>query len=244
MPVGGKWVNEPQLGSTKLVWDGALRIFHWSLAACVTGAWATQEMGPAYMEWHMVFGCTALALVLWRIAWGILGPRTARFHDFVSGPRRIFAYLHDRRSAGKQHFDGHNPIGGVSVVVMLVLVLVQAVTGLGNSDDILFAGPWHHTLSAPLANRLSYIHSLNFYILATIIVVHISAVAMHWLLGGDNLILPMLSGRKPRERAGAGDDIGGRYWPKALLLAVASAAVVTAVIALAPEPPPLDPDMF
>ena len=229
---------------TKAVWDGALRLFHWALVACIAGAWATQELGPAYMDWHMAFGCTALALIVWRVAWGFLGPRTARFADFVRPPGEIYAYAKSWRAPKHRHLAGHNPIGGLSIVLMLFMVAIQAVTGLGNSDDILFAGPWHHTLNEAVSNRMSYIHSLNFWLLATIIFLHVVAIATHWLVLREDLVTPMLTGRKPDQSGSGSDDTGETLWPRALVLAILSAAAVGALIALAPAPPPIDLDMF
>jgi len=238
------FVKEPTSEATVLVWDGGLRIFHWSLAASVTGAWATQELGPAYMDWHMAFGCAALALVVWRLAWGFVGPRTARFSDFVRPPREMTAYVNSLRSGPKQRFSGHNPLGAFSVVAMLALVLIQALTGLGNSDDIFFDGPWHHVLPDSVSDRLSYIHSVNFWILVTLIALHVGAIFAHWLFLRENLVVPMLSGKKPRRETAEGTGIAGQKPGLALALALASAALVGLLVGLAPEPPPMDFDMF
>ncbi len=242
--MGGYIVKEFARERTVLVWDGALRLFHWSLAVSVIGAWATQELGPAYMDWHMAFGCAALALVLWRVAWGFAGPRTARFSHFIRPPGAIVAYLRSLHPGPKQQFTGHNPVGALSVVAMLILVVIQVLSGLGNSDDIFFAGPWHHVLPDAISNRLSYIHSVNFWILATLIALHVSAILLHWFLLRENLVTPMLSGRKPRQDVADGSAITRQETGLAITLALASALIVWLVVGLAPEPPPLDFDMF
>ncbi len=240
----GNFVKDSQRETAVLVWDGALRLFHWALAVSVVGAWATQELGPAYMDWHMAFGCAALALVLWRVAWGLAGPRTARFSHFVRPPGEVLSYLRSLRPGPKQHFDSHNPLGALSVVAMLALVFVQALSGLGNSDDIFFAGPWHHLLPDTISNRLSYIHSVNFWVLATLITLHVGAILLHWFLLRENLVTPMFTGRKPREDTADSSGIARQKPGLALTLALASAMIVWLLVGLAPEPPPLDIDMF
>ena len=128
-----------------MIWDWPLRVFHWTLVACVAGSWATHHAGIEWFAWHRAFGCASLVLVLFRIAWGWVGTRHARFRSFVRGPRGIVAYLRDPASVPNS---GHNPLGALSVLVFLavlvvvllaghaVAALVRAV-GLGPADKVL-----------------------------------------------------------------------------------------------------------
>ena len=107
------------------VWDWPVRLFHWLLLALVVGSVVSVKIGGGAMVWHGRFGQAILGLVVFRIVWGLIGSRTARFASFVRGPRAIADYL-----AGRWRGVGHNPLGALSVLAMLAVIGFQAATGL------------------------------------------------------------------------------------------------------------------
>ena len=111
------------------VWDLPVRLTHWAMVLCVAGLYATGEYGWLTMEWHFRFGYAMLALVLFRLLWGVFGSEHARFVDFVRGPGAIGRYLRNWRSADYRPAIGHNPLGALAVLAMLALILAQTVSG-------------------------------------------------------------------------------------------------------------------
>src|SRR5262249_12671645 len=112
----------------QLVWDLPTRMFHWLLVVLVALQFATAEFHLLDMRWHFWFGYATLALVLFRVLWGVFGSQTSRFADFVRGPTAVWGYLRSLAPAPKPI--GHNPLGGWSVLAMLTCLLLQSVTGL------------------------------------------------------------------------------------------------------------------
>ena len=153
------------------VWDLATRLFHWLLVVSFVTSWASFELG--YMEIHAYSGYGMLALLLFRVIWGFIGSSHSRFIDFVKGPITTYHYL---SGAQKQESIGHNPLGAWSVILLLVLLSVQSITGLFNSDDILFDGPYRSSIESSLADNLSAIHGQLFYIIVGFILLHLVAV--------------------------------------------------------------------
>jgi cytochrome b len=221
--------------SQVLVWDLPLRIFHWLLALTMLGAWVSHELGVRYMEWHMRLGYLALGLVIFRIGWGIVGTRHARFATFLAGPKTVVAHAREWLGGRAEASAGHNPLGGWAIIAMLASVAIQALSGLFNTDDILTTGPWRPAVSEAFADRMSAIHSINFDFLAGLIALHLTAISAYWLRSRINLVGPMLTGRKS---AAPGDGIDGQSLGIALAVAIAAALMVTALIMAAPEPDP------
>jgi len=123
------------------VWDLPVRLFHWLIVVLLAVSWWSAEQGGVMLKYHMWSGFTVLTLVLFRVAWGFVGSRYARFTDFVHGPRQVFGTLgalFDRRPLA---IAGHNPLGGWMVVALLVCLLVQTMTGLFANDDLFNEGP-------------------------------------------------------------------------------------------------------
>jgi cytochrome b len=212
--------------ATRLVWDLPLRACHWLLAACMAGSWATHELGVQWFAWHVRFGYATLVLVAFRIAWGFVGPRHARFAGFLRGPRAVLGYLRALRRGEATPSVGHNPLGALSVVAMLALLLVQAVTGLFANDEIFNTGPLYGYVQDAQSDRLSGLHGRNFDRLLVLVGLHVAAVAWYrWRLRVD-LVRPMWTGRKPRGTVPDGQEITGqRLWLAAVLVALAAAAL-------------------
>lgn len=219
--------HDPLTGSGRLqipVWDWSVRLFHWALVVLIAAAWATAEAGVDYMQWHMRCGYAVLTLLLFRLLWGLVGSGSARFGSFLRGPRAVLAYARAWFSPKPQHFLGHNPLGGWMVIVLLLLVGVQAGTGLFANDDIFNEGPLARLVSGDASDLLTAIHKVNFNLLLAAVGLHVSAVLLY-LLRGENLLRAMFTGRKP-----AGDylDRPGPLapgWRAVVCLALAAAAV-------------------
>ena len=178
------------------VWDLPTRLFHWALVALIALQFATGEFGWLSMEWHYRFGYATLALLLFRIVWGFAGSQTSRFAAFVRGPRAVMRYLRAALSTNPQSGIGHNPLGGWSVLAMLLVLLVQTLSGLAASDGIDNDGPFVERVSPAMVRLATRLHSLGENVLLALIGLHIAAVLLYWVVKHDNLVLPMITGEK------------------------------------------------
>jgi cytochrome b len=213
------------------VWDLPVRLTHWALAICIVGLYATAEYGWLTMQWHFRFGYATLALVLFRIFWGLLGSEHARFGDFVRGPRAIARYLGSWGDGTWRPTLGHNPLGALAVLAMLALILAQAISGLFSNDEIEWFGPLSERISMDASAEWTDWHHLGQQILLALIVVHLLAVSAYRLIKREDLVTPMLSGRKLR------DDANDAHWRSpwlALVLFLACCGGVWAIALLGP----------
>mgnify|MGYP000883636469 CR=1 FL=1 len=217
--------DQPHALQTVTVWDLPTRLFHWTLVALMIFQWLTAEFGSA-MDWHVWGGYAILALVVFRLIWGFVGSDTVRFRDFVRGPGAALGYLKALLRGETPLYLGHNPMGGWSIVAMLALLLVQAGTGLFSRDDILTEGPLVRHVSKQTSNLLTGIHEINATVLYVLIATHLVAVFGYLLVKKENLIRPMLTGRKPMAGQDVSDDAGyASGWVAAVVLAVAAGIV-------------------
>ncbi len=212
--------------SSGRVWDLPTRLFHWLLVALFAFLWFSGGESDALMEWHMRAGYALLALLLFRMVWGFVGSRRSRFADFLVSPVAAWRYGRDFLRGRAPAWDGHNPLGGWMVLVMLVLLLAQTVSGLFATDDISLAGPLNGTVSSALAGALTDFHGFNINLLLVLAGLHVAAVAAH-RLRGERLTAAMISGRK----RGAADQPPAPAW-RALVLAVLAAGIVWLVVTL------------
>jgi cytochrome b len=217
----------------RLVWDLPLRIFHWLLATCVAGSWLTHELGPLWFEWHERIGYLTLVLVAFRIAWGFVGPRHARFASFLRGPRTTLSYLRHLRGEGARTA-GHNPLGGLAVVVMLGLLLLQAVTGLFANDEIFNNGPLYGYVTDQQSDRLTGLHKTNFNGVLALICLHLAAIAFYQLWKRVDLVRPMWTGRKAASQVAPEEEIASHSLWLAIVLVGLAAVILWRVIAAAP----------
>lgn len=177
-----------------LVWDLPTRLFHWTLVAAVAGCWWTGERGQ--METHALLGYVVLALLLFRLAWGLVGSETARFASFLRGPSAAIGHVrHFLKRAPLDGEAGHNPIGGYAVLVLLVLLIVQTVSGLFLYDEEMYWAPLYAWVSEENAAWLGWLHDFTFDLLLVMIAVHVAAILAYLLVKKLNLVGPMLSGR-------------------------------------------------
>lgn len=211
------------------VWDLPTRIFHWLIVVLVLAQWASAQWNWLPMTFHFYAGYTTVALVIARIAWGVVGSQSSRFSAFVHGPTTLARYLAQARTRAPERIAGHNPLGGWAVLAMLAALLFQGVTGLFSSDDIALYGPLSEQVSAQTMKLMTRLHKQSADVLLILIGIHLLAIAWHALFKRENLIGPMFSGRKR-----LADDPGLRFagiW-RALLVVVLSATVVSAVVQL------------
>ncbi len=179
------------------VWDLAVRLFHWSLVVLVALQWVSSEFNALDLGWHFKFGYVLLALLATRIVWGVVGSSNARFADFLKGPAGIRRYLAATRRGDAGEHSGHNPLGGWSVVALLLSLTTQAVTGLFLNDDIDWVAPLNGRVGAHTAKLLHEVHEVNANILLALIALHLVAIGWYRLVRREDLILPMITGRKP-----------------------------------------------
>ncbi len=173
------------------LWDLPTRLFHWSIAILVAFSWwsATNH----HLPWHRLSGYLILGLLLFRLAWGLIGADTARFAGFLRGPAAVLAYARGRGGG----VVGHNPLGGWSVAAMLVVLAVQVGLGLFSVDeDGIEAGPLDKFVDFDTGRAIAHLHHLNFYLLLALIVLHLGAVAVY-AVRRRNLVWPMITGRGP-----------------------------------------------
>jgi cytochrome b len=190
-PSADEIATGPQTVSIPL-WDLPLRLVHWGFALLLPALWGTWFAGM--MPVHRVLGYVALGLLLFRIYWGFAGSRTARFATFVRGPAAVARYLSAKPNAP---ILGHNPLGALSVVALLALLGVQIGLGLIAQDvDGLFAGPLAHLVEYETSDAARELHETIFYVLLGFVALHLAAILFYLLARGDNLVGPMVTGRK------------------------------------------------
>jgi cytochrome b len=176
------------------VWDSGVRAFHWLLVGCLLGSWLTAEYGVLDLEWHFRFGYAALGLIVFRVLWGFLGNQHARFASFVRSPRVGFRYARELMKPDHAPQPGHNPLGGWSVIALLLVVAIQAITGLMSTDDIFLDGPLAKYVSTDTVSLMTRIHAININVLYALIALHLSAVLFHVVIKREALIRAMFSG--------------------------------------------------
>jgi cytochrome b len=190
-----------------LVWDLPTRFFHWLLAGTFAGAWLTAD-SERWMDVHVILGYTFAGLIAFRLVWGVIGTRHARFASFVRGPRAVVRYLTSLASTRPEHHVGHNPAGGWAVLALLGLGALTALTGYATYND--YGGEWLEELHEGTASAM-----------LALVFVHIGAVLLSSLIHGENLVRAMLSGLK---RGTPAEGIRRPRW-------LAAAALVSLVVA-------------
>ena len=166
------------------VWDPAVRLFHWSLVASVAGAWLFVD--PRSL--HRQLGYVVLGLVLFRLLWGLVGTRHARFSDFVPGPRRLTAYLRAMARGEERRYLGHNPAGAAMILALLALLGGITATGIMMGQDAWFGVEWVEHLHETLVDGL-----------IVLVVLHVAGVVLSSRRHRENLVASMIHGTKPRD---------------------------------------------
>jgi cytochrome b len=178
------------------VWDPLVRIFHWGLVAAFTLAWLTQE--EAY-DLHLTAGYAVLGLVAFRILWGFVGTRHARFGDFVRGPSRVTAYLRDLRRGSAERFLGHNPAGGIMILLLLAVMLIIALSGVALEGAENRSGPLGDTRLFYYTDLIKELHEWSSNLALVLVLLHLAGVAHAGWAHGENLVRAMVTGRKSKD---------------------------------------------
>ncbi len=173
-----------------MVWDLPTRLFHWGLAISIAGAYISGENG--WQDIHEIFGLTVLGLIIFRLIWGIIGHPTARLAALLPAPRVLFDYIKSLSTHRGTPYYGHNPLGGLAVIALLSVSGAMALTGLWNSDDILYEAPMRRL--APWGSFIGRWHiPIHFFVLP-LIALHLLALLTHRLWLKEKLVTRMLTG--------------------------------------------------
>lgn len=212
----------------KLIWDIPTRIFHWAIAITLFYSWysITQE---GNLDRHFISGFVALGLILFRVIWGFVGPRYARFASCIYKPSELVAYVKTlfNREGGK--YAGHNPLGALSVFALLLVILFQAVSGLFADDEFYYFGPLNDYISSGMAGKITQLHYANVNIIIGLAALHIVAILFYQLYKKENLIIAMITGKK-RDDQGRYEAISGSLLLRAVILAVIVFAIVYGIV--------------
>ena len=193
------------------IWDLPTRLFHWLLAACIVALVITAKMGGNAMNWHLILGQVVLALLVFRILWGMVGGYWSRFGSFIPSPAALGRYV---RGASTTHDRaGHNPLGALSVIAMLIILIAQIASGLLSDDEIAFSGPLTRFVSGEWVGLATWFHSdIGQYLLMGLVALHLLVIGFYALVRRRNLVRPMLGGDKLLDRPAANsrDDKASR----------------------------------
>jgi len=231
----------------RLVWDLPLRLFHWLLVVSIAASWYTAENSEEYLTWgedvisytqiHFWLGYWALGMIAFRIIWGFVGPKHARFSSFLAGPGKFIRYGRTVFQRSAMPSVGHNPLGGWMVVLMLLMIGAQAATGLFLLDNTeIYPAIYNPSVDAGTAANLGRFHHLNFNVLLWVIGLHVLAIAFYALYKRQNLVGPMFSGHKAAASIPEREAIAGSQLLKALIVALVCAGGVYLLVKMAPAP--------
>jgi cytochrome b len=215
------------------VWDLPTRLFHWLLAGCVIASVISAKVGGNAMVWHFRLGYVVLALLAFRLLWGVVGGRWSRFASFVYSPGTLLRYL---RGQGRsdEHLDvGHTPTGALSVFALLGILAAQVVTGLVADDEIANTGPLIKFVSGATSSLATSWHkTFGQGLIITLVVLHVAAIVFYLVRKRQNLVRPMITGDKPMpdDVPASTDSLASRGLAVALL--AACAAGVTWLVSL------------
>ena len=180
------------------VWDPVIRLWHWLLAGSVITGWALGEFRTfSIMQWHIYLGYLTGALLVFRYVWGWAGPSPVRHRTLFVSLRDIPAYLRHIGRRQPSGLPGHNPIGALSVIAMVLALTAQVVTGLFSEDDALFfSGPLASEVSSATVVAMTGYHHLFAKVVLALVVLHLAAILFYLVWKRENLVTPMLTGRK------------------------------------------------
>lgn len=212
------------------IWDIPVRLFHWTLVVLVTVSCYTGLTGGfEEMDYHMKSGYAILTLVTFRVLWGIFGSYYARFATFVRGPGAVTSHVRALLKGKLVPHAGHNPLGALSVLSLLLVLLVQAGTGLFANDEIFTEGPLANLVSYDTSRTLTSIHKTNYWVIAGLVGLHVLAIAFYELANGERLLLPMITGKKRVEGQAPTVNLIWELGLALVLLGICAAAVYAAI---------------
>lgn len=171
--------------ATVKVWDPFVRVFHWSLAGLFLLAYAT---GDEMEKVHIAAGYAIAGLLVLRIVWGFIGPRHARFSDFLRSPRAVLTYLRDVALLRAPRYLGHNPAGGAMVVALIVMLIGTCITGYMMTTEAFWG-----------SEAFEEVHEVFANLTVGLVVVHVLGVLVASFEHQENLVKAMITGRKRQE---------------------------------------------
>ncbi len=207
------------------VWDAPTRLFHWLVVALVVACYVTFRLN--WMDWHVWAGEAVLALLLFRLLWGVFGSDTARFSHFIAPPAAAIRHLMHLHHREPDTGVGHNPAGGWMVIAMIAILLGQTLTGLYENNDIADEGPLTELVPARVANLIADLHTILWDVLLAAIALHLLAILSYFVVKRHNLLHPMLTGHKRLPEEVPAPRIA--HWGRAALL-LGIAVIVTVLL--------------
>ena len=202
------------------IWDLPTRVFHIVLALAVSGLVVTGEVGGNAMQIHFLLGYLVLALVFFRLIWGVVGGHWSRFVNFVTGPAELIGYVQSLRVKQAAHNVGHNPLGALSVLGMLAALLLQVLSGFMSDDEISNSGPWVALVSGDWVSLATQYHGdIGKVLLIILVLLHVVIVLFYKRVKNEDLITPMLTGDKvlPTQTPESRDSLTSRLFALSIL---------------------------
>lgn len=216
---------------TVRIWDLPTRLFHWALALCVLGLLVTGNLGGEAMQWHARLGYATASLLLFRLAWGVVGGHWSRFATFAYSPRAILDQVRGHSPA--EPAIGHGALGSASVYALLAFLIAQVATGLFSADMEEFAGPLNALVSNDTARLFTTYHRrIGEPVLISLVLLHVAAIAYYHVRQGRNLIGPMVHGDKTLAAPAPASRDDWRSRALAAVLLILAAAAVAALVNL------------
>jgi cytochrome b len=247
----GQWAGAqgpPLSGALTRIWDPGVRLFHWLLVAVVSTALVTGLFAPRnWLNLHLAAGAAIGALVTFRILWGCLGSTYARFASFAVSPAAIADDLAGLAAGRRPTYFGHNPLGSLMTLALLVILTLIVVTGVVTLAGVDKQGPMAFATSYATGKATQRIHQALAYGLIALIAGHLSGVAYESAHGHAGLVRAMLTGEKPVSTGHAARPASARPVAAALVLALLLAVAAHEIAALSQRPAqgapvgPLDP---
>jgi cytochrome b len=213
--------------SSVRVWDIPVRVGHWLVVGLVAFSWLSAKQG--WISWHKLSGYAILSFVLFRVYWGFAGSSTARFSHFLKGPNAVGRYIRTFFSGRAYAASiGHNPLGGWSIIAMLLLLALQTGLGLFAIDEYgIEGGPLSTYVSFDTGRQVAGWHATVFNLLLFFIALHVTAIVIYLLFKRENLVAPMLTGSKRMVENGAALNFAtAKQALGAVVVSVAFVAVV------------------
>lgn len=209
------------------VWDLPTRLFHWTLMLSVIGSVVSAKIGGNAMAWHFRLGYVALALLAFRLLWGLVGGRWSRFASFAYGPGALMRYLKGESRPDEHHEVGHSPLGSLSVLALLALLCAQVGSGLFADDEIASSGPLVRFVSGATSSLLTGWHkNWGQWLILAMVALHVLAIVVYRVRRGRDLVTPMIVGDKllPADVPAARDTLATRGLALVLLAGCGAAA--------------------
>ena len=211
----------------QLVWDVPTRLFHWLIVGLVAFSWWSAEYD--HLDWHLSAGLAVCGLLVFRILWGIVGTDTARFSTFVKGPRAVWSYLRARGGTRVPSSPGHNPLGGWSVIALLLTLCVQVATGLFAVDvDGIESGPLSYLVDFDQGRLAAAVHAAAFNLLLALVALHVAAIMFYLVVKRRNLTRTMITGFQP-DAEGSDTRVALAPWWRVLVAVLVSGLLMYGV---------------